>query len=384
MKGGLEAYWNVYDWTSGNNSQAYARGMKPIALVDPFSSRANGKEGRITGSRDDRNPWAKPSFFESTIRADLQRVTRQGVPGVSTLVIDIEHEFEQDPLKAWNDPAVRTASGADNPDSFEQAYFKEWASWFALPAQWAKEMFPGIRVGFYGPQPFRRDYWGVSGKTAQQIDGTHANDAIMWQYIDPAVDFYVASLYLFYNNPDAVFYMASNVEENYLRTRRFGSKPVYAYQWMRYHPSGRAEANREVDPHQAEAMALVPYFSGAKGVVLWGHEPQLRGDTAGHAYQHLPVYFRHLGRVAALSEKIGRGKLILDPPAHQLWKTRQPLVRRIDVAEGECVVLALNPWQGENAESTAESICGGKPVRLQMKNRQATLAHIVDGRVEYH
>ena len=133
-------------------------------------------------------------------------------------------------------------------------------------------------VGLYGPQPFRRDYWGVAGKSAKQIYGTHLNDAKLWKYIDPHVDFYVASVYVFYDDPGSIYYIAANVEENYQRTRQYGNKPVYAYEWLRYHNSNKKLAGQELAPYLVEAMAVVPYFCGAKGVVVWGWEPGQKGQ----------------------------------------------------------------------------------------------------------
>jgi hypothetical protein len=378
MRGGLEAYWNVYDWSSTNHLQAYRRGLKRISLIGPFVDRSGGKKSPIVGAPDHANAWRKPSFFESTVRGDLSHAQRLLVPEVETLVIDIEHEFQQDVAKAWQNPEARSDSGAGDFAAFEASYFREWATWFTLPLQWSKEVFPSARVGLYGPQPFRRDYWGIAGRTAQQIDGTHVNDALMWQYIDPYVDFYVASIYIFYNNPDAVFYMAANVEENFQRTRIYGDKPVYAYGWMRYHNSNRAEGNRELEPWQVEALAMVPYFSGAKGVVLWGHEPQLSGDM-GHAYQNLPVYMNSLARIASVSEKIGQGRIQFDPPAHVLWKEKRPFLRRIDVSENECVFLAVNPWQGDNDTSEVLVSCGSDTLNLEMKGRKTTLGQVQNG-----
>lgn len=384
MKGGLASYWSVYDNSLTNRARAAERGFQRLALVDPFASRTNGPSGRITGSPLDRNPWAKPPFFESTVKADLLRAAPQLLPGVNELVLDIEHPFEQEAGKAWDDPLVRAASGVGDPSNFEPAYFQQWASWFNLPAQWAREMYPEVRIGFYGPQPFRRDYWGIAGKDAQQIDGTHANDALLWRFIDSEVDFYVASLYLFYDKPDSVFYMASNVEENYLRTRQYGNKPLLTYEWMRYHPSNQALGNREVDPYLAEAMALVPYFSGAKAVVLWGYEPQIKAQDEGHPYAQLDRYVSALQRVAGLSEKIGKAKPLLDPPAHVLWNSRQPLVRRLDVGPGECVILALNPWQADDQQSVTSIDCDGMAVSLTMFGRGATVAHVENGNLWFH
>ncbi len=164
-------------------------------------------------------------------------------------------------------------------------------------------------VGLYGPQPFRRDYWGLSGKDAAQIDGSHRTDALLWSISTPCRFLYFQHLPVL-RQADSVFYMAANVEENYLRTRPFGDRPVYAYEWMRFHNSNAELSGKEVPGYLAEAMAIIPISAAAKGVVLWGWEPQLK--TARPPYAQLPRYVRSLQRVAALSDKIGRGRLVID------------------------------------------------------------------------
>lgn len=99
-------------------------------------------------------------------------------------VHDIEFQFEEGIEKAWADPAVRAASGAKTLEEFQGACFREWTSWFALPCPWAKERYPGTPVGIYRPQPFRRDYRGVAGKSARPIDGTHRMDHELWRRSD--------------------------------------------------------------------------------------------------------------------------------------------------------------------------------------------------------
>lgn len=381
MAGGLKIFWNVTDRSKGENErEALARGFLPVTILGTYADYPGNHKEHIGRHMPKHpvNPWDKPAFFERIIKRNIKLAGTSG-----TFVHDIEFDFEQDADKAWARPEVRAASGNLERAAFGEAYFKEWASWYALPLAWAKKQYPETKVGLYGAQPFRRDYWGIAGKTAKQIDGTHVNDWRLWRYIDPYVDFYVASIYVFYAAPDSVFYMAANVEENYLRTRPLGNKPVYAYEWLRYHSGNWREGNREVDPYLVEAMAIVPYFSGANAIVLWGYEPQLKPGH-GRPYERLPLFMQSLARVAFLSDKIGRGKLRLDPPAHVLWKRKAPLVRVVDVAAGECVAMAINPWQGDGAEAVANVDCGGKSHRIAMKGRHTTLAHIGPRGVSLH
>ena len=232
-------------------------------------------------------------------------------------------------------------------------------------------------MGLYGPQPFRRDYWGIAGKDAKQIDGTHARDAELWKHIDRFVDFYIASVYVFYDDPGSIYYMTSNIEENVARTRRYGNKPVYAYEWLRYHDSNKKLAGQELAPYLAEAMAVLPFFSGARGLVLWGWEPKGRGQY----YERLPLFMNSLGRVAYLSAKIAKAKVVADEPAHLLWKEKRPLVRKLRLAADEWVVMAVNPWQAEDARSTVHVNCDKKPVELSIEGRHTEIYHIQSGRI---
>ncbi len=364
MQGDWRIFWNVGGGdVAFNNGEALAHGFRLVNLLNTYADYpGNQKENIDRALKGNRtNPWKKPDFFERIIHRNIAQAGRAG----EILVHDIEFDFEEDVDKAWEDMEARKASGTATKDEFAGAYFREWASWFSLPCQWAKQDRPGMPVGLYGPQPFRRDYWGVAGKSAQQIDGTHHSDAELWQHIAPHVDFYVASVYVFYDDPGSIYYLAANVEENYQRTRRYGNKPVYAYEWLRYHDSNKKLAGQELAPYLVEAMAVVPYFCGAKGVVLWGWEPGRKGQY----YANLPLFAQSLGRISDLSERLAKAELVLDEPAHVLWKEKRPLVRKFKLSDDQWVVLAVNPWQADDALSSTRATCGTKTVELPLVGR---------------
>jgi hypothetical protein len=376
MRGDFRAFWNVGGGdVVYNNGEAVAHEFRLVNLLGTYSDYpGNQKENIDRALKGNRtNPWKKPDFFERIIRRNIAQAGRDG----EILVHDIEFDFEEDIDKAWADEAARAASGAKTKEAFAKAYLREWASWFWLPCQWAKEDRPGMPVGLYGVQPFRRDYWGVAGRSAQQIDGTHHSDAELWQYIDPHVDFYIASVYVFYDDPGSIFYLAANVEENCQRTRRYGNKPVYAYEWLRYHDSNKKLAGQELAPYLIEAMAVVPYFCGAKGVVLWGWEPGRKGQY----YETLPTFVGSLARVSDLSDRLANAELVIDEPAHVLWKERRPLVRKFRLPDDEWIVLAVNPWQAEDAQSKVVVQCGVQPVELPLLGRHTGVFKVRGGQV---
>lgn len=381
LKGGLRVFWNVGGAERAkNDAEAVAHGFELITLVNTYSDYPGKQRENInTFLQSNRsNPWQKPEFFERIIRRNTASAGNAG----ALFVHDIEFPFEEDLDRAWADPAARAASGATDREQFAKAYYRQWASWFALPCQWAKEQYPRTPVGLYGPQPFRRDYWGIAGKTAQQIDGTHRSDAELWQHIAPAVDFSIASVYLFYDDPGSIYYLASNVEENRQRLKQMGNKPLYAYEWLRYHDSNQKLRGQELAPYLVEAMAVLPYFCGADGVALWGFEPK----GTGPYYQRLPLFMESLGRLNGISARLASAKPLDDEPAHVLWKERRPLVRRLQTRQGECLVLAVNPWQAADAVSTIKVRCGPREVSLELRGRHTEIYSVVGGkarRVEF-
>ena len=377
MSGGLRAFWNVAGGDNPTNyREAAAHGFEMVDLLNTYSDyHGRQKENiRTTLDTNKTNPWQKPEFFERIIRRNIEKRGNQG----AIFVHDIEFTFEEDIDKVWNDPVVRAASKATTREQFADAYLREWSTWFTLPCQWTKERFPGSPIGIYGPQPFRRDYFGIAGKSAQQIDGTHHSDAELWQHIDASVDYYIASIYVFYEKPDSLYYMAANVEENVERTRRFGSKPLYAYEWLRYHDSNKKLAGQEVSPWLAEAMAVLPYFCGARGLAVWGSEPKKQGQY----YHVLPIFMNSLGRISDLSTKLAGAKLMSDEPAHVLWKSKRPFVRRMRVSADEWIILAVNPWQSDEARSTIELPLENSRITVELRGRHSEIYHCTSAGVK--
>jgi len=375
MSGDLKVFWNVGSRDKENAAQAAARGFLPVDLLNSYADYPGRQKENISNylKENHTNPWKKPEFFERICKRNIQSKEGKG----AVFVHDIEFHCEQDIEKAWADAETRAVSNAKTKEQFAATYFREWATWFWQPCLWAKQHFARTPVGIYGIQPFRRDYWGLAGKSAKQIDGTHHTDTELWRHIDQHVDFYIASVYVFYDDPGSIYYIASNIEENVQRTRRYGNKPLYAYEWMRYHDSNKKLAGQELAPYLVEAMAVLPFFSGARGLVLWGSE---RKSTGQH-YRMLPVFMNSLGRISDLSAKIAKAKLVIDEPAHVLWKEKRPLVRKLRVTPDEWIVMAVNPWQDEMEKKIINVQCAMRSVPLTLEGRHTGIFHIQGSRV---
>jgi hypothetical protein len=384
MKGGLDAYWNVYDSTTGDHaSAAHARGFKSVVIQNTFADYPGNQKENIDqyiGTRGS-NPWKMPAFFERIVRRNIAATTPPPAGGI--YVHDIEFSFETKSEAAWAVPASRVASGAKSLADFDAVYYREWARWFIQPVEWTKQQYPTARVGIFGPQPFYTETWNIGQMTPERIAFYHQRDLKLWRPLDPFVDFIAVQAYLPNADAGAVYFIALHLEANYERAQALSGKPIFAYDWLRYYHTDWTKADKPVDPHLVEAMAMVPYFSGARAVVLWGHEPQVKpGD--GLPYPDLPLFVRSLARIAELSEQIGRGTLVIDESAHRLWQAKRPLVRRIEGADGECVILALNHWQRDSDTTTVDVPCGMKRVPIVINGRHSTLAHVKGDGVTYH
>jgi hypothetical protein len=124
-------------------------------------------------------------------------------------------------------------------------------------------------------------------------------------------------------------------------------------------------------------MAVLPYFCGAKGLVLWGWEPKRKGQY----YQNLPLFTESLGRLSDLSERLCKAELVIDEPAHVLWKDKRPLVRKFKLSEEEWVVMAVNPWQKGDAESMVSVRCGTRVVELPLAGQHTGVFEVRGDRV---
>jgi hypothetical protein len=379
MKGDLRAFWNVYggDYLF-NQDQAVKHGFKNAQISNTYADYLNNQKENIDTflNKNTGNAWLKPPFFEKVVKRNIKDAIGQGnTVGFNSAIYvhDIESAFERNFKKLWSNEVVRQSAQVDNFEEFVEENYRQQASWLSLPCKWSKQFSPQKPVGVYGPQLFNRDYWGfVKPSTPAKLEQTHQADLRLWKYIDPYVDFYIADVYMFYDLPDSIYYLAANIEENYRRGRKFSNKPLYAYFWLRYHDSNKEMANRELPDYLVEAAAVLPFFTGAKGVVLWGYEPK----NVGQPYHNLPVFINSLGRVADLSAKIAKAKLVIDRPARELWRDKKPLIRKFRVSKNEWILLATNPWQSQQDKIVVSTDCGSRSVKLEIRGKHTEIYHL--------
>ena len=61
---------------------------------------------------------------------------------------------------------------------------------------------------------------------------------------------------------------------------------------------------------------------------------------------------------------------------------KRPLVRKLQVSADEWIILAVDPWQKEDAQRTLGVDCGGRSVNIELRGRHTRIVHEVAGRVQ--
>ena len=57
------------------------------------------------------------------------------------------------------------------------------------------------------------------------------------------------------------------------------------------------------------------------------------------------------------------------------WKSKRPLIRRMSVGPDEWIVLAVNPWQTEDAISTVEVPLEKGSITVELRGRHTEIFH---------
>jgi hypothetical protein len=369
MKGNLKAFWNIVGGDNkANQLQAIQHGFEIASGMNSYADYPGKQKENILSYIGEKyiNPWVKPPFFEKIVKRNIKQAEHSHL-----FYHDLEFPLEKDVWKLWQNPNLRKLSKANNFESFVESYYQEWATWYSLPCKWSKELYPDEPIGIYGPQVFNRDYQGFFKPL--QLEQSHSSDLQLWKHIDPYVDYYASSAYIVNDSPDSIYYMAANVEQNYFRSRKFSNKPLYDFQMLKLH-----SLKKELPGYIVAAAAVIPFFTGAKGIILHGWEPKSKGQY----YHNLPFFMDSLGRVADLSVKIDRAQLIIDKPAAELWREKAPLVRKLKVSKNEWIIMAVYPWQNERERKIVTVNCGNQAVKIAISGKRTEIYHLQGNNLE--
>jgi hypothetical protein len=165
-----------------------------------------------------------------------------------------------------------------------------------------------------------------------------------------------------------IAYQLFQVEANVARSE----KDIMVFQWLNY---TKCQANStygfgiNVKKHLVEAQAIMPFFSGAKGIWLWDN-PILPDSINYTVYE---TYVNALYRLSQFKDFfIGNYRLVIPKAAYHHFKDKDPIWRGV-VKGNEILIAAVNEFANEG-ESTELMVSFGEwSQKITLKGKQTYL-----------
>ncbi len=280
-----------------------------------------------------------------------------GVPRADIICLDIERvqELDRDILPLKNDERVPAKYRALPDDEFLRVYKRDIKWWYAEAVRYlrSKGIAVNTRLTSYSDVPVRGTWLNIPSNS--WLDWTTNTTRTHFLTQDEAgkiggpfyeqLDLLTPSAYYYYpyENPigkDYLTYLLFQIEAN----RAWSDKDQVPFVWLRYHDSFSPGAPL-VPKFIAEATAIFPFFSGAKGLWLWenGAFEKTRQENYA-AYEHFINGLYRLSRFGDMFR--GEYELVIPQSARDLMEQRRPVWRGV-AKEGKIVIAAQNPYAND-------------------------------------
>lgn len=283
-------------------------------------------------------------------------------PAVDILNPDIERDIVTDrsilALKA--DERVPASLRQLDDGAFVTRYQREMQKLYAEPLKFTRESGFSGKLCTYGDAPIRNTFINVDGNSWQ--DWTTNPARLNYLFRDSVTNavggpFYqtlgllTPSAYYCYDYPNSLAgnylsYLLFQIEANVARS----PKDVVPFVWLHF-TDECGNPNQPIHPWMAEATAIFPFFSGAKGLWLW-ENPTRFGALAGanlSVYEHFVNGLQRLSRFKDFFE--GTFQLYLPKPARDHFADRDPVWRGV-VKGNRLLVAAQNPYATDGRTTT--------------------------------
>lgn len=320
-----------------------------------------------------RSPWGNNqnlynSIWENQLRghADAFQDSQGGKPLAYSIVgLDIERIFDTDREIAAikNQPRIPEAYRSLTDAQFVERYKRDMQRQYAAPVDFLrKKSVETTKIGSYSDALIRGSFtnWLAMDLTTWKDWTTNANlllhvmkDSTSGQ---PGGPFYnqlnllTPSCYYYYDyntsplGKDYLAYLLFVIEAN----RVWSDKPVIPYIWMRYHDAFNPTVPF-VPSFVAEATAIFPFFSGAKGLWLWEApvDPSRQDNYASYEY-----FIGGLYRLSQFKEFFeGANQLVIPTPALESSKAKSAIWRGV-VKGSNILIAAQNPYVSSDTQET--------------------------------
>ncbi len=305
-----------------------------------------------------RSPWGNDTTAYRNYWDNYASV----LPQSDIVCMDIERlqREDRDILALKSNSQTPAKYRALSDQDFLTTYKKDMRWWYTESVKRLKAKGPNTsaQITAYSDVPIRNTWLNITANSWQDWTTNLARTNYITQddagkiggsYYN-AQDFLTPSIYYYYgyDNPigkDYLSYLLFHVEAN----RAWSDKPVIPFVWLRVHDS-YDPSTPFISPFMAEATAIFPFFSGAKGLWLW-ENPFFPGDRS----DNYAVYERFIYGLYRLSEFKdffeGNYQLVINQSARDHMSLQNPVWRGV-VKNNYILIAAQNPYAGDNDETS--------------------------------
>jgi hypothetical protein len=339
------------------------------------------------------SPWANDLMkyqekWRREVRefADMFSDTQgKAMPNLDILMLDIEREIPNDAairfLKADTSlpQQYRKLSDVD----FTQRYKKDLAKLYAEPIKYLKTngIPTSTQFASYSDAPIKNvefplNYTWQEWQTSNRVLNYYMIDSVSKKV---GGEFYNQNNFL---APSAYFcyeygaikeypniaYQLFQVEANVARS----NKDIMLFEWLTYNKcqvNSNYGYNQPIKKHLIEAQAIMPFFSGAKGIWLW--EGPINPDSLN--YSRYETYVNSLYRLSLFKDFFtGDYRLIIPKSAYQHFQDRDPIWRGV-LKGNEILIAAINEFANDNVITDLEVSYGDWSQKIQLKGKETFL-----------
>ena len=339
------------------------------------------------------SPWANDLVkYQEKWRREVREMAdmftdTQGkaMPNLDILMLDVEREIPTDAAIRFlkSDVTIPIQYRKLSDIDFTERYKKDLAKIYAEPIKYLKNN--GIpnttQFASYSDAPIKNAEFPLN-YTWQEWQ---TSDKVLNYYMIDSVSKKVGGEFYHQNNflaPSAYFcyeygllkdypnvaYQLFQVESNIARS----DKDVMLFEWLTYNKCQANSAygyNLPIKKYLIEAQAIMPFFSGAKGIWLW--EGPINPDSLN--YSRYETYINSLYRLSFFKDFfVGNYQLIIPKSAHQHFQDRDPIWRGV-LKGNEILIAAISEFADDNQTTDLEVNYLGWIQKIQLKGKETFL-----------
>jgi hypothetical protein len=350
-------------------SQPLKHGFSHIAAYSgPEPGSLNGKNRAVlwygVATSSGNQPWAdnalrSPWGNDTAVYRSFWDNYATSVSDADIVCLDIERmqREDRDILALKTNSKIpqnyRNLSDAD----FLFAYKRDIRWWYTEAANRLRAKGVNSLITSYSDVPIRNTWLNITSNSWQDWTTNLARTHYLTQdnagkiggSFYNALDFISPSPYYYYGydhpiGKDYLSYLLFNIEAN----AAWSDKPIIPFVWMRVHDSYDPNTPL-ITSFMAEATAIFPFFSGAKGLWLW-ENPSL-SEQRKEIFSPYEYFIYGLYRLSQFKDMFeGSYQTIIPQPARDNMEQQNPIWRGV-VKGANILIAAQNPYAADNAQT---------------------------------